>query len=290
MATYRDKESDVGGSGGGFTPTGARRIPFANVGSTALEDDAGFTWNKTSYTLFGQGGTLPKLELDTSSGTTLAFGTSNHVTISTISTGILGRFRLGFPSTAVTAASSTNLANGASVRLQGTTTINYFTKTSLVSGNLYYVFVENGLTINHNAGAPGATEAPILMRSGANSAVPAGQVVCFWYDLVNNKFVEVTGFIPENLVEVADTDRVVTPSDLSTVHTAPLTANRNVTLPNAATVPNGWKHRVFSPSAMGGFSVVVAGDINILSAATFSISTADTGVEFVKCSTNWRVI
>ncbi len=90
--------------------------------------------------------------------------------------------------------------------------------------------------------------------------------------------------------EIADANAIVTLADYATVHTATLTANRTVTLPASATTPVGFRHRVFSPLAMGGFKVTVSGDINIGSAASFDILTAETGAEFIKASATWRVL
>ncbi len=69
------------GGGGGFTPGAAMRIPFGNAGASALEDDAGLTWNKATYTLFGQGGSSPYMTLNTSVGSTFGFGATNYVRV-----------------------------------------------------------------------------------------------------------------------------------------------------------------------------------------------------------------
>lgn len=53
-----------------------KRIPFGNSGGTALEDDAGFTWDKSTYTLKGQGGSSPFLTMDTTNGTSVGFSGS----------------------------------------------------------------------------------------------------------------------------------------------------------------------------------------------------------------------
>lgn len=85
--SYSDGD-DEGAPGGGFTPGGAKRIAFGNAGATALEDDAGLTWDKALYTLFGQGGTDPGLLLSTSVGSKLFYGTNDYVHVAPGSTRI----------------------------------------------------------------------------------------------------------------------------------------------------------------------------------------------------------
>lgn len=177
-----------------LAPGAAKTILFTNAAGTAVTTDSGFTWDASTYTLYGQGGSSPFLQLSNSTGTKIGYSGTNTLLFTTLYNSLTGRFLLNM-TVAVTAASSTNLGNAGSTRLQGTSTVSYFTKTNYASGVLHYVLVENGLTFNHNAGSPGANDAPIIMRSGANTAVPAGQVVAFWYDGTGTgRFVEVTHY------------------------------------------------------------------------------------------------
>ena len=105
-ATDNTDTTDVDLAAGGVTLAkvgtgGAKRVPFGNAGGTAQEDDAGLTYDKATYTLFGQGGSNPKLTLDTINGAQLRYSTNTLFVAGTniVATTTVGNFILSNSST-----------------------------------------------------------------------------------------------------------------------------------------------------------------------------------------------
>jgi hypothetical protein len=162
-------------TGGGFTPTATRRIPFGNGAGTALEDDAGFTWNKTTFTLYGEGANLARLVL-AATGTSLEFnatavtvvtgqavvGSTSGATLLLLS-GSTAIANLGFGTTSVGGGTGI-LAMGQHVNPSGTPAANVYWQYS-IGGKPYFRTAAGGLLRPDVKGAD--------VASATNLAIPA---------------------------------------------------------------------------------------------------------------------
>ncbi len=97
-----------------------------------------------------------------------------------------------------------------------------------------------------------------------------------------------TGYIAATR-EISNADATITIADEAVAQTGTLTANRTFTLPNAATVPNGFRLMCSVNAVAGtGFKVILSGDININGAATYDLDVDWEAVTLVKHTGEWR--
>jgi hypothetical protein len=99
---------------GFITPGATKRIPYGNSGGTGYEDNADLTWDSVNYRLYGKLGNTAYIQLDNSTGASLAYTAGSAVTcdLNNVNNKISGTMRSqtsasGFHIGTITAPAST---------------------------------------------------------------------------------------------------------------------------------------------------------------------------------------
>ncbi len=245
-----------GAPGGGFTPGGALRVPFANAGGTALEDDAGFTWGKASYTLFGEGGVNPFLTLSNAFGSSFGYANNYFKVTGGALFGVLhdgGWFNL------IGSAAYPNISVGAASTDGGMT---------------------GGIGFG-NAAAPTSNPTDCVLMNATGDVLRTRD---------RNGGINI---LSGQHKEVSNADYSATIVDKSVAQTGVLSANRVVNLPAAASVPNGFTLPVSVNAVIATtFKVTVKADLPIngtAGATGIDLATDWAAKTFVKYTSEWRV-
>lgn len=82
----------------------------------------------------------------------------------------------------VASATTITIADGNYVHITGTTTINHITTTSWPAGSFLILKFNASLTVTHNAGAPPANTAAILLSAASNFSATADDTLMLVYD------------------------------------------------------------------------------------------------------------
>lgn len=189
--SYSDAD---GGSGGGVSGLTSGRVIVGSAGGSV--QDGTMSLAAGVLTATGSTAKLQNLagtaivDLNDASGSSVKYGNNNALLIDTAKALLTGRMAYLLVTTVASAATVT-LGNTSFAKVTGTTNIDFFTKTGFTAAGtatVVYVHFAGALTINHNTGSPGASEAPILTRTGANFAVYAGQMLAFAYEPTSNTF------------------------------------------------------------------------------------------------------
>lgn len=171
------------GSGGGFTPGGANRIPFANGTGTALTDSPGFTFVSASHTLFGQGASNSKLQMNDSAGVVLGY-TANvslsmdgaDITMAAVQR-ILANAMHQYRVLAAAAAATLDPRGYNGLRISsGATALDHVRSDTAREGTLLWIASDVAVNLNHNTAAPPANYSPLINASGAANVMAAGHV------------------------------------------------------------------------------------------------------------------
>jgi len=77
----------------------------------------------------------------------------------------------------------------------GTSTTSFYNNAFLLDGQQVVLYFVSALTLNHNAGGGGVSQAAFVLSSGANASVAAGQSATFRFENATNKMVQVGGVL-----------------------------------------------------------------------------------------------